>query len=151
MSDTIKQIREAIESKIISLPDGFTKLDNKFNLEKNNFTNESKKFGVIAKDGSPGIEMLRALTFSRDFEITYCNKFIPQINKDEKQEEIGDILESIMEDTLLDLSFSKAGLPLLVTKIVYNSNAGVEYEEIENLAILRFIVSVDYRKTLINC
>lgn len=151
MSDSIKQIREAIEGRMIALPDGFIKLENKFDLEKNNFNNESKRFGVIAKDGDNAHAIMRYLTVSRVFEITLANKFVSTFNGDDNQQAVGDILESYMEDVILDLTLSKLGLPALVLDIQYSSNDEIDHETIENLAILKFNINIEYRKQITNC
>lgn len=151
MTDTIKTIREAINARIEVVTD-FIVLDNKFDLEKNNYTNEIKRYGVIAKDGAPAANsLLRHITIDRDFEITLCNKFISTMNKDEQQEAVGDILENAMELIIEDLQSSKAGLPNLVNSINFANNESVVYDEIENLAILRFNVTTQYRKQITNC
>lgn len=151
MSESIKTIREAINGQIEAVTD-FVKLDNKFDLEKNNFSNEIKRYGVIARDGARAdSSLLRHLTIDRNFEITLCNKFISTMNKDEQQEAIGDILENAMELISENLESTKAGLPKLVLSINFASNDSVVYDEIENLAILRFIVTVQFRKQITNC
>lgn len=151
MSDSIKLIREAIEGCIVGLPDGFTKLDNKFNLEKNNFSNEDKRFGVLALDGAQENSVLRYLTFKRNFEITLCNKFISTNSGDEKQQVIGDLLESFMEDVSLRLTDSKAGLPNLVLNAVFTTNDAIDYVSVENLATLVFNIDITYRKLVTDC
>lgn len=152
MSDSIKQIREGIESCIEGLPEGFQKLDNKFVLEKNNFTNESKKYGVIAREGvQEQGAILRFLTFTRNFEITLCNKFISTLNGDEKQQEVADLLESFMEEVALKLTDSKAGLPSLVLNVNFVSNNEIDFVSIENLASLIFNIDITYRKLVTDC
>jgi len=151
MSDTVKQIREAIESRIEALPLLFSKLDNKFDLEKNNLTNESKRYGVIAGAGSNSPGIIRHLTVDRVFSITLCNKFISTMNGDVKQQQVGDILEDQMEAIIIDLSSSNLGLGSTVIEVVYSSNEEINYEEVENLAILRFNIVVKYRKQVTSC
>lgn len=146
MSDTIKLIREAIETRLEALPDGFTKLDNKFNLEKNHFNNGAKRFGVMAQEGSNANFLLGSITTDRTFEITLCNKFQSTVNGDDNQEIVGDLLESIMEDAIVDLSQSKLGLSSIVLDSNYTDNNEIEYQEVANLAILRFNIVVKYRK-----
>jgi len=151
MTDTIKTIRTGIET-CIGDNTTFTKLDNKFDLEKNQFNNEVKRYGVVARDGSPaGQSLLRYVTIDRDFQITLCNKFISTTNGDDQQEVIGDLLENAMETITERLQSSKAGLPNLVNSINFANNDVVVYDEIENLAILRFDVIVQFRKQIINC
>ena len=149
MSDAIKTIREAIEGRIEALPNGFTKLDNKFNLEKNNFKNEDKRYGVIALSGNASdVTIIKHITIDRTFGITLCNKFKGQVNKDEQQEEISDLLENEMNTEILDLSASKLGLPNTVLNVNFSDNDAVEFEEVENLAILRFNIIVTFRQKL---
>lgn len=151
MTDSVKSIRTGIETVIETIT-AFTKLDNKFSLEKNNFTNEVERYGVIAKTGAKSdTSVLRYLTIDREFEITLCNKFISQHNQDQRQEAVGDLLESNMETIIDELEGSKAGLPALVMAINFASNEAVDYDEIENLAILRFSVVATYRKQITNC
>jgi len=151
MTDSVKSIRTGIETVIETIT-AFTKLDNKFSLEKNNFTNEVERYGVIAKNGAKSdTSVLRYLTIDREFEITLCNKFISQHNQDQRQEAVGDLLESNMETIIDELEGSKAGLPALVMAINFASNEAVDYDEIENLAILRFSVVATYRKQITNC
>ena len=151
MSDSIKQIRESIEARIVALPDGFIKLKNKYELDKNNFSNSDKRFGVIAKDGTNAGGLLRNVTIDRNFEITLCNGFKSTNNGDDAQEIIGDLLESLMEDIILDLSSSNLGLPALVLEVNYSANDEINFDEIENLAFLRFNIIVKFRKQLTNC
>lgn len=151
MTDSVKVIREAVNARIEAIT-SFTKLDNKFDLEKNNFTNQNSRYGVIALDGSRSdSSLLRFMTIDRTFEVTLCNRFIPRLNKDSEQEAVGDILENTMESIIDDLESSKVGLPNLVLTINFASNDSVVYDEIESLAILRFNVVVQYRKQIINC
>ena len=148
---TVKQIRDGINATIESVTD-FNKLDNKFLLEKNNFTNQKKRYGVIADDGVlSDSQLLRHVGFDRVFEITLCNQFISTLNKDQDQEQIGDILESAMETIIDNLYLSKVGLPNLVNTINFANNNRVDYDEIENLAILRFSMVVQYRKQIASC
>lgn len=148
MSDSIKTIRTAIEGRIEGLAGGFTKLDNKFDLKKNNFSNEDKRYGVIAQTGDNSPTILCNITIDRTFEITICNKFISTNNGDASQEAIGDLLESFMEEAIVDITNSKLGLPGLVLQANYSDNEEVDYEEVENLAFLKFNIIVQYRKAL---
>lgn len=152
MSDSIKLIRESMEACIEALPGGFIKLDNKFDLTKNNFSNEDKRYGVIAKESSQ-LEngVLRYLTYRRNFEITLANKFISTNNGDEQQQDIGDLLESFMENVSIKLTDSKAGLPSLVLNINFTTSNEIDYLSIENLASLVFNIDVDYRKLVTEC
>lgn len=151
MSDVVKQIRTAMEGRIEALSGAFTKLDNKFDLEKNSFVNEIKRYGVIAGEGSNESGPLRFVTINRTFGVTLCNKFKGMLNKDEQQQDVGDILEDIMDDAIKDFMSSKLGLPTLVLNVVFSNNEQVEYGEIENLAILRFNVVVTFRQSITNC
>jgi len=77
--------------------------------------------------------------------------FQSSLSKDSEQEAIVDILESAMEDIILDLSTSNLGLITLVLTTEYESNDPIEFEEVENLAVLRFNIEVRYRKEITNC
>ena len=150
MTGTVKTIREAIET-YVEANTAFTKLQNKFDLEKNNFTNEDKRYGVIATDGTQVDDGNSAYqTIDRNFEITLCNKFTSTINRDDKQEIVGDLLEAAMETISNGLQKDRANIKSQVTSMNFAANDPIDFEEIENLAVLKFSMVVQYKK-FISC
>lgn len=144
----IKTIRQAIEARIEAQVEGFTKLQNKFNLAKNNSSNVNKRYGVRAKEGAESDGVLTHLTIDRTFEITICNRFVSTNNGDLEQEIVGDMLEDFMEKIAMDITSTKIGLPALVISANFSDTEPINYDDVENLAFLRFNMIVKYRKPL---
>jgi hypothetical protein len=149
MSDIVKTIREGLETQIeLAVPD-FEKLDNKFLLEKNNFNNQTKRYGVIAQDGTASISIMKHYTSARTFEITLCQKYTSGPNADSRQQAAVDILEDAMDEIIIATMGKKAGAPAQAYNIFYESNDSLDFESIENVAILVFRLTVEYRNSLL--
>jgi len=144
MSYSVKLIREALEVIIEALPQGFTKLENKFVLEKNNTTNLIKRYGVISMDGDNADNVSVSATITKRFEITLANKFISTNHGDVDQQEVYDILEDMMEDIVQMINHQRLGIPEKVINTLFLNNDEIDSETIENLAFLRFNINITY-------
>jgi hypothetical protein len=148
MSDIVKQIREGLESQIGLVLPNWTVLDNKFDLEKNNFNNQSQRYGVNALDGAGSVSILKFYTNARNFNITLCQSYISGPNSDTAQQAAVDILEDAMDEIIKTTMGKKAGSPFLAYNVFFDANGEIDFETIENLAILNFSLTVEYRNLL---
>ncbi len=148
MSDIVKDIREAVETRITTVLGATWKpLKHKFDLTKNNFKNSDKRFGVIALEGPPGISILKNYTVNRTFVVTFLTGFT-QINRDDtNQQEALDTLESALDEVLVDLINSKAGSPANVLNI---SLLGIDEPDfsIEHVTFVNLTLNIAYKRLL---
>ena len=153
MSDIVKQIRESFETCIqTTLGDEWAKLDNKFELEKNNFYNQSKRYGVQFLSGvSSDSQLLKHISIDRNCIVTLTNDYISTINEDYKLQGCIDVLEDALDKILNVAVHSKLGIPALVLKTELIGINDPDFASIENLVILNINFAVSYRTVFTTC
>lgn len=153
MSNIVAQIRTGLESCIKNtLGASWKELDNKFDLKKNNFENQTKRFGVVVRGGDQSpMQMTTFVTVARTFDITILNQYISTINKDSNVQAAIDILENAMDEIIKAASLSKCNQPNLVLTAVMSSIADPDFDSLENVLIYNFSLTVNYRSALVTC
>ena len=153
MSDIVKQIRESFETCIqTTLGEEWAPLENKFDIEKNNFYNADKRFGVIFKTGGTAEgQLLKYITVERVCEVTLTNGYIATLNNDVSLQSSIDVLEDAI-DKIANISVNgKLGVPNLVIKTNLLAIEQPDYLSIENLVIMVFNLGVEYRSVFTQC
>ena len=152
MSDTVKQIREGLETLIETTLPTWKELENKYSLEKNNFINQSKRFGVTTLGGTNTNSIIGYYSVARIFEVTFCNKYISTLNTDANPENAMDEIEDAMDEVIKAAVNSTLGLGgNVISGIIFDDIDDPDLETLENVAInkLRFIIN--YRAQVTGC
>ena len=150
MSDLTKQIRDNFESLIqTTLGSEWKVLENKYNLENNNFVNQTKRYGVTIGSGAdPGEGVLKHYTIDRNFQLTLLQKHIEKINNDSSVEDAIDALEDALDDIAKAAFNNKLGVPSIVLNVTFDSVEAPDITTIENVTIIVATFIVKYRSAL---
>lgn len=150
-NDVVKQIIEAAESEIDTLLADFSVLENKYDLTKNNYTNQKKRFGIIPGGGQASEELLRNYVVNRIFTVRFVQNYQSRINADDKLAEASYILEDAVDKTIRQLSANKLGIPTIIRNINFNAIADPDYQSIENLLIMEVDFVIKYKNSITSC
>lgn len=147
MSTIVKQIAEAIESRILAKT-SYRELDYKLDITKNTFKGNKKRYGVIPKAGSTVEGVNKVYTMDHGFEMILTTSYVNASNNDADQIaktfDLYDKADIIFKDVFL----SKAGLPTIILNIVGIGLAEPEYIGEHHLIVLRSEFTVKYRNSL---
>jgi len=148
MSTIVKDIKDAIETTIgTTLGVTWSVLDHKFDLEKNNLKNSTKRFGVKVLDGPSSIGILKHYTVNRTFQITFLTEYKGLNKSDTNQQLALDILEDAIDDSLAALINEKVGLPTKVINVVLSLINEPDFT-IENMTFINLDLIISYRRQL---
>ena len=147
MSDIVKTIREAVETRISTVLPAWSILDHKFDLTKNHFNNQTQRFGVKALEGPPGLSILKNYTVDRLFEITFVQGYESIQQDDQDTQDALDILEDAVDEVLVDLITSKGGDPTNVLNITLSSIDEADFS-IEHVTFINVAITITYKRLL---
>ena len=145
MSDIVKTMRDSLETLIGTTLPTWSLLDNKYNLEKNNYANQEKRFGVIVGSGDQAVSVTKHYTVNRSFNIILCNQYESMHNEDGILNIALDEIEDAMDEIIKASMRNKLGVPNTVLNVINGSIDEYDLDTIENVAILQFEMIVTYR------
>ena len=86
MSTIVKDIKEAMESRLAIVLSTSKPLDYVIDIEKNNFTNDKDRFGINPGAATPSVSITKAYTLAQKFEIVLVTDFVND-HDDSKQDD----------------------------------------------------------------
>lgn len=147
MSDIVKEIREGIEGIITTTLPTWKKLDFKFDLTKNNANNSSLRFGVKSLEGPSGISILKNYTVNRTFEISFMNDHVVTQDNDTNIQTSIDIIESAIDEVLVAIVSSKAGVADKVLLVDLLSIEAPDFS-IQSVTFINLTLNISYKRLL---
>ena len=145
MSTIVKDIKEAMESRLAIVLSTSKPLDYVIDIEKNNFTNDKDRFGINPGAATPSVSITKAYTLAQKFEIVLVTDFVND-HDDSKQDDKILVLYDRMHEMFIDLFQSRIGLNGIVMNV--NEPEIAEPEYLKSTAILRGTLTVTYRQAV---
>ena len=149
--DIVKQIVEVLEAQVLVVVPDFKLLDNKHDLEKNNFYNSVKRYGVVALDGTQGDSALRYYTINRTFKLKLLQKFVSAVNADNNQDNAQYILEDAIDTITAKIMNNRLGIPNIVNNITISNIDDPDFTTLENMLIMEVDYIVQYKNAITSC
>lgn len=149
MATQITDIVNGIEGRIAAVQPTWAELPYKIEVQKNNLSNHTDRYGARALDSEQLDGVTKQLTFTQSFEVVLTQGYNQSSINDIEQVNAGLSLRAVMLDLYLDFINTKVGLPGTVLNITDLSQGEMEYLEQDKVAILRSTMNITYRLSLI--
>ena len=148
MSLVVKSINDALETQLLAtLGSPWTELDYLFDLERNSFRQNTKRFGARPLSGSSLGGVTRQYTIDHVFEIVLTTDYVNK-QSDAAQKAAMLSLFDKMSDILVVILKNKIGIPNIVLNIEPFSHLEPEFLDEHNVVVQRTQVTVRYREAL---
>lgn len=144
MSNLVKQINDAIETRIAAVLTGETELEYKLDIAKNNFRNSAERYACIPLDAETTEGINLHYTLNHTFQVILTKGYVNR-HDDSPQRTATFDLYTDMDTVIKDLVLSKAGLPGIIIVIQGLTLSEPEYLTEDNVAVLRANFIVKYR------
>jgi hypothetical protein len=151
MSNFVGDIIDAMEASIATSLPTFNLLKNKYDVEKNNNKQNSKRYGVIALGADQNQEggTLGSFLLDHTFQIILTESYVDNQVNDERKDVAVQLLFDSFDTVMGNLFANKMGLSF-VRNIPTFSIENPEFSTNGNVAIFRGNVVVQYSKRF-NC
>ena len=145
----VEQIVNAMTSEVqTALGIEYAELEYLYEVEKNAFTNNSKRFGIAIKSASSSITPTRAYTLDHEFEVVVTDNYFNKEDSDLDQREKIISLYSKIDDVTKRIYARKAGIPAVVFFVTLSSISEPEFINDDNIAVLRAVYIIKYRNNI---
>ena len=149
MSNLVEQITDAMISEVqTALGSDYSKLCYFYDVSKNNFISNAKRFGVIPSSGVSGITPLRTYTIDHEFQVVITDNYFNKEDGDESQRAVIEELYEQLDEVTNRLYAKKLGIPSIVFFVTLDSMESPEFIEEDNVAIIRANFVVKYRRSI---
>lgn len=148
MANKVQQIIEAIESQCSKHLVTYQKLKYVYDVQKNTFKGNPKKYGVRPLGASETDGVIRASTLDQNFQIILTDNYVNAQDNDQGLQDTVKDLFSKMNDLEKQLFKSKLGLSSIVLFTSLESIDEPEIFEEDKIAVLRAEFLVKYRTNL---
>ncbi len=149
MATEITDIVNALDAQIASEVPTWKELPYKIDVEKNNYINQSDRYGTRALAQFQTDSVTKFLTFSGSFEVVLTQGWQQSSIQDQSKLDAGLALRELMLDLFIRFVNNKGGLPGTVLNITDLSQGEIEYLNEDKVAILRSTMNITYRLSLI--
>lgn len=148
MSNVVEQIINAFESTISTeLGSTYKELSHKYNVLKNHSRDNDKMYGVVPLGGDGNTGVVKKVTLDQVFQVILTHGYIDRDDSSDKEEKVLLLFDKISE--IYKAAYNKKlGIPSVVLVVSEFTINEPEFEEGNNLIVLRTDFTIKYREIL---
>ncbi len=144
----VTDIVNSINARIQAVLPTYAPLDYLYEIEKNNYQRNSKRFGTRVAAGLQINTTLKKISVAQTFSVTLTDFYKSNNNSDsDKQATVLSLSDDLIA-VMVDLIFTKIGLPDTVLNTELGGLADPLFIEESNVCIMEMDITISYRNDI---
>lgn len=145
----VEQIVDSLNGELqIVLGADHNRLEYIYDVSKNSFTNNSKRYGVEVMSASSAATVTRAFTLDHIFKVIVTDNYFNKEESDLDQRKVIFALYDKIDEITKRIYAKKIGLPSIVLFVSLDNIEEPEFIDEDNVAVLKAIYTIKYRNLI---
>ena len=119
-----------------------------YDLEKNGFNSNAKRFGVIPVEAKSVLTVAKAYTLDHSFQLIVTDNYFNKEDGDISQREVANQIYDKVDEVTARIYASKVGIPSIVFFVSLDSISEPEFLEDDNVVAIRANYIIKYRRNI---